>query len=313
MERRRDVAWNGAELRFRLVVGDVPEHLLGAFLGLVLRLAGEHQRHVSELVVGRRRQPFLAEVLAHAVEHLGEDIHRGQEHGEHIAALDHLAGGLQVAAAGDPDRRMGLLVGTRPYIDLALVDETAFVVERAVMGGPRLDDQVDGLPHALARRRRVGVRRQQLVGHAAHEAAIQPPARDVVHHRHLLGTADRVGQIGDRVAEDADARVPGLARQDGAGQRRRRKQACRRLVVLVDHDVQAEFVGQNMLVEIHVVKIGADLGVVHAARQVDAHRGVFVLRRKMRPRKFGEVVGFHLSVFLFRRPSMLVPVAPGLG
>jgi hypothetical protein len=36
------------------------------------------------------------------------------------------------------------------------------------------------------------------VGHAAHEAGVEAPARDAVDHRHLLGDADRVLPVGDR-------------------------------------------------------------------------------------------------------------------
>ena len=88
-------------------------------------------------------------------------------------------------------------------------------------------------------------------------------------------------------------RVPGLPRENGEGNRTGGVQAGRGLVVLVDHAVQAELVGQQVLVEIHVVEIGPDLRVVVPARQAEPHRGEGIVGRQMRPGKFGEVVEFH--------------------
>ena len=67
------------------------------------------------------------------------------------------------------------------------------------------DREVDALPQALDRLRRIGVGREDFVGHAAHETDIEPTARYAVDHRHLFGDAQRVAAVGDRIAENADA------------------------------------------------------------------------------------------------------------
>ena len=86
------------------------------------------------------------------------------------------------------------------------------------------------------------------------------PREMQVDHRHLLGDAHRLAAVGDRIAEDQDARVPGLAGQDRGRQRRAGIDAARRRMMLVEHDVEAELVGDAVLVEIAVVEVGADFG-----------------------------------------------------
>ena len=67
-------------------------------------------------------------------------------------------------------------------------------------------------------------------------------------------------------------------------------------MMLVDHAVEADLVGQHILVEIHVVEPGTDLRVVDPVRQIDPHRGELIVGRQMRPWKFfGRVVVEGLS------------------
>ena len=62
--------------------------------------------------------------------------------------------------------------------------------------------------------------------------------------------------------------------------------------MLVDHDVEAELVGEHPLVVVAVEQIGRDLGVAFAVRQVDAQRAGVVLPR-LRIGLLGELVDFH--------------------
>ena len=91
---------------------------------------------------------------------------------------------------------------------------------------PRLDDEIDAFPQALDGLRRVGIGGEDLVGHAAHEADIEAAARDAVDHRHFLGDADRIAAVGDRIAENADAALARLAREN-RGRSAARTRRCR--------------------------------------------------------------------------------------
>src|SRR5262249_1690331 len=108
-----------------------------------------------------------------------------------------------------------------------------------------------------------------------------------------LGDAHRLAAVGDRVAEDQDARLPGLAREDRRRQRRAGIDAACRGMVLVEHDVEAELVCDAVLVEIAVVELGAALGIEQRVRYRDA--GVLELfeRRNVRIGHLGEVPGAH--------------------
>ena len=46
---------------------------------------------------------------------------------------------------------------------------------------------------------------------------LEAPARNAVDHRHFFGDAERVTTVGDRIAQNADASLARLARQNGGG------------------------------------------------------------------------------------------------
>ncbi len=188
---------------------------------------------------------------------------------------------------------MGRLVGARPKVDGALVGELAFKIERAFGVRPGLRHKVDAFPQPLDGLRRVAVGGEHFVRHAAHEADIETAARDAIDHRHLFGDADRVLTIGDRIAENADPALARLAREDGGGQRRAGVDAGRRLMMLVEQHVEADFVGKHVFVEIAVVKISANLGIEELAGDRHAHRRQGVERRQVRIGHLGEVPGVH--------------------
>src|SRR4051794_32076089 len=64
----------------------------------------------------------------------------------------------------DPDRRMRLLIRTRPDVHRAVVKKSSLVAERPVVMSPGFDDEVDRLPLTLVHARRIAVRRQHFVG-----------------------------------------------------------------------------------------------------------------------------------------------------
>src|SRR5262249_34717301 len=73
-----------------------------------------------------------------------------------------------------PDRRMRLLIGTRPNVDVAVMEELALMAHRSVVTGPGPDDEIDRLPLPLVHAHGIAVRRQPLLGQAAHETALEP-------------------------------------------------------------------------------------------------------------------------------------------
>ncbi len=180
--------------------------------------------------------------------------------GGHPAGLD--------AQPGHPYRRGRLLQRPRPDVDVAVVEELAFPVERAVGRRHRLQDQVVRLPIAPHQIGRVAVRRCDLIGRALDEPHLEPAARQHVEPRHLLGDAHRVGAVGDRRAERQKPRALGLAGDDRQRHRHRHGQAGRGAVVLVDHDVEPDLVAQRELVEVAVQQLVADLRIVIAVRQI---------------------------------------------
>ncbi len=263
---------------------------------LLVGLAGGAEREIAPAVGRRLRAVRGLPVLAVAVEHRLGAAEPGEERCGDVFLLgqDLGRGGR---GHGHPDGRVRLLVGARPDVDLAVVEIASLPVERPVMGGPRLHDQVVRLPHAVGHPHRVRVLRRQLERHAADEAALEPAARNDVDHRHLLGDARRLAPVGQRVAQHQDAGVLGDARQDRRHQRHRRHRAGGGLVVLVQHDVQAELVGDLPLVDAVVVDVGALDRIVVRVREDHPDVLQRVGRRQVRIGGFAEMIDSH-DVFL---------------
>ena len=176
---------------------------------------------------------------------------------------------------------------------MAIMEMLALPVERLVVARHRLDDEVVRLPEAVHHADRVLVGGRELVGHALDEAHVEPAARDHVDGRKLLGAAQRVGPVADRIAEHQEPRVLGLPRQHRQPDDHRRRHAGRGLMMLVEHDVEAELVGQQPFVVVAVKQVGRDLRVALAVRQVDAQRALVVLPR-VRIGLLGEMIDFHV-------------------
>jgi hypothetical protein len=155
-----------------------------------------------------------------------------------------------------------LLVRTRPDVDLPVVEVLALPVERSVVAGPCLDDEVVRLPEALHHLGGSVIACRHLVRHAAHEAALEPAARVHVDHGHLLGHAHGLAPVGDGIAEDEQARLARLAREDAHDDGTAGIEVGRGLVVLVDHDLEAHVLGDLPLVDEAVIEVGTELGIV---------------------------------------------------
>ena len=129
---------------------------------------------------------------------------------------------------------------------------------------------------------RIAVGRQDLVGHAAHEARLEPAVRQHVDHRHLFGDAHRLAAVGDRIAEDQKPRLLAQPRQRRQHQRRRGIDAGRGLMMLVEHDLDAFVLGDQPFVDVAVVKRRALHRIVDAVGQRHADRRIGVRRRQVR-------------------------------
>ena len=122
-----------------------PLHVLTAgLLGQLLGLVNVDLPQVTDVLRAGLVAQFGGAVVIELESRLG-GLHLGGQHD----VGDALFGGphQRVAAdhAGEPDGRMGLLVGAHPRVDVAEVEVLALPAEGAG-GGPRLDDQLVGPP-----------------------------------------------------------------------------------------------------------------------------------------------------------------------
>ena len=196
---------------------------------------------------------------------------------------------------------MRLLERLRPQVDVAQLGVLA--VEREdVLGLPRLENQIVSLVVLLANRRgnfavaEVGIHRG-----ADREAGDQAPARNHVEHREFLGDANRRIVKRDRVAEHHQVGVARAPREGGRHDIRRRHQAVRILMMLVDAEpVEAHRVGILELIEVVVVEAMTDFGIVQIARDIDPHAVILLfeifrqepIRHQMEPGKFHNSFSF---------------------
>src|SRR5262249_10595503 len=140
----------GAAIAFGLGVADADQAEIGEFLGAGLGMTGFDRG----LRVGG------VEVL---------DVAPGEEDGEALAAPGDL-GRAVMALRRDEARRVRLLPGLRPDVDLPVVIELALEVERPVARRERLEDEVVALPEALHVAPGIAVGGGELVGRALDQA-----------------------------------------------------------------------------------------------------------------------------------------------
>ena len=197
---------------------------------------------------------------------VGEGVAGGREAGgEHdvgVAALGGPGDGALADRAGDPDRRVRLLQRAGPGIDVAVVVVLALPAEGAGLG-PGFDDEVVRLLVALPVVGGGGVVRETLAAGAAHPAGDQASAGDHVDLRQRLRQPERVVPDRQDVAEQADFGALGDAGEDRGFDIDHGAHAEGRRVVLVEHDaVEAGPLGGDRFIEIAVVEIGSEAGIV---------------------------------------------------
>ena len=130
----------------------------------------------------------------------------------------------------------------------------ALVAERA-RRGPRLDDELDAFLEQLSVESRVGVVGELLGAGAAHPSGDQASARDEIDHREFFRQAQRIGDGGDRIAEQDHLHPLGNLGEDGSFDIHHGPETKRRAVMLVEHhaiEIHQLGVGVNLLVEILV-------------------------------------------------------------
>ena len=187
---------------------------------------------------------------------------------------------------------MGLLVGAGPDVHVPIVEILALPIDRPVVAGHRLEDQVMGFPEPVHHAHRIGIGRRAFIGHALDEAHLQAAAGDDIDHRHFLGDADGIVAVAQRDAERQQARARGDPRQNGKQYIAGDIEARGRGVMLVDHDVEAEFIGEHPFIEVALVEAVGDLRVAKLVGKRDA-QGRAIGRPSVGVGLFGEVVDAH--------------------
>ena len=128
--------------------------------------------------------------------------------------------------------------------------------------GPGFDDQIGGLPKALAGIGRVDVVGIVLRAAADHKAGVKPAPKHVVQHGELFGDLERHLVQGQAVAQHHHSGGLDPLGQGGGNQIGRGHDAVGILVVFVDdHPVKADVVGIGQLVDVLVVHLRTSLGV----------------------------------------------------
>ena len=183
---------------------------------------------------------------------------------------------------------MRLLEGARPRVHVLEAVVLPLPAERTG-ARPRFEDQVVRLAEALQAGGRVHGEVVVLRPDAAHETADDPAAADDIHHRDLLRDAQGVVAQRGGVAEDGDLRTLCPGDEVGGDDVRRRHEAVRGLVMLVDGDgVEAKLLGVDELGKVLLVHLRAALRV-EVGVGVGDPRGALALERLVEVRPGHEV------------------------
>ena len=135
---------------------------------------------------------------------------------------------------------------------------------------PRLDDEIMRFMEALMREIRIDAGRVILGADAAHEAADDAAAREVVEHRVFFGDVHRIALQRQGAAEDRDLDLLRALDKRAGDEIGRRHQSIGVLVMLVDADaVEAEPLGIDQEVDEVRVFLGAFDRIIKAVGQHD--------------------------------------------
>ena len=270
-----------------------------------------HLEQVAAML-GARLEAFLGRHFVVVGEGLHGGLQFGRQHQIRVAVLGRPGHRVAAHHAGNPDRRVRGLVGARPGIHVAVVVVLALPAERAGLR-PGLDDEVVRLLEALPVVGRHGVVRHALAPGAAHPAGDEAATRDHVDLGQLFGEEQRVVPDRQDVAEQHDLGAARDARQDRRLQIHHAAHAERRGVVLVQHQaVEAHLLGEDALVQIAVVEIGAEPGIVAGVGHAEVHDaapgGAEVAGTRVLVRTLGEVADEHsrIPLPLHARPQAAV-------
>ena len=248
--RHREAAAGAAQMALEAVPREIEDRLLA--------LGARDLIGLGDVYAEKQAEPARMERAADLADDLLEAPRRADDAAELGAGRDeiakaaprHLEHRLLAVGARHPDRRMRRLQGLRPRVHVAHLVVAA--VERRRAGpGPRLDDEVDALPEALAGECwRIGIA-EWLLAATGGEAGNDPAAGHAVEHRVFLGDAQRTEVQRHEIAEHDDLAVLHALSEGTGDDIGRRHQAVDVLVVLVEYDtVEAQLVGLRKLVDV---------------------------------------------------------------
>src|SRR5262249_45012870 len=129
-----------------------PDELSGVLLCFLIGVRHIPHAHVSELLRRRGPNPVLPPAFTVRVGQHFRAVPWRQKARERIATL-RCPDRVLRTGAGPPDRWMGLLIGTGPWVHVAVVPVAALPA-KGLRGGPGLHNQVVRLLHSLATRSR---------------------------------------------------------------------------------------------------------------------------------------------------------------
>ena len=298
--RRGRVARREEHLPFmtQAVVVEPQDMGLGLFFRSTVRLGHVDRQEVAHLV-GRGFVAVLVRGLAVGIE---EPLHQVIRH-EHRKIGIFAVGvgapfdGFLTPEAGNPDRRVRFLEGTRPDINVADLIVLAVKVKRAGLG-PGANDQIVRFAKARQRIRGVDAQGKVFVPDAAHETGNNTPAGHDIEHGDFFGDPQRVIAERQAVADHRYLHSRGSAGQHGGHNVRRRHGAVGVLVVLVDaHTLEPQLFGIFELVQISIIDRMPLFGIVVFIRERHPGRFMFGLVGKVLgqvgPRHEMEIVKLH--------------------
>ena len=288
----RMIAGRAGELERHLIGLHIPHQLARSGIAFLIRLARVHQGGIGKTIQAGRGKAEFGPARPISIKHLFRPVEAGQKTGHNSAALPDRLGRARTEGR-DPDGRVRLLIRPGPDIDLTMVKVFALPVERPVVTRPGFENQIIRFPKALHHARGPMVAGRHLIWHATHKADLQASAGVDIDHGHLLCHPHRLAPVGNRVAENQQAGGFGFTGEDTHDDRAGRVEIGRGLMVLVDHDVEPQLLGNQPFVDKPVIQVGSDFRIVVAVGEGDADRVVLFRIGQQMIGVFAEMPGTH--------------------